>query len=62
MGAQLAVALGDARGDARGDAQLPPGWVRVPHAGDLYYWDTTTQEVTWGHPSTPAKKKACRIA
>jgi len=32
---------------------LPPGWVRVPHEGDFYFWNTTTSEVSWEHPSGP---------
>jgi len=32
---------------------LPPGWVRVPHEGEYYYWNTVTQEVSWEHPSGP---------
>lgn len=32
---------------------LPPGWVRVPHEGDYYYWNTTTNEVSWDHPAGP---------
>lgn len=29
---------------------LPAGWVRVPHEGDHYFWNTQTNEVTWEHP------------
>jgi len=39
---------------------LPPGWVAVAHEGDYYYWNTTTQEVSWDHPlgpKTPAAKE-----
>lgn len=35
---------------------LPPGWVRVPHDGDFYYWNTTTNEVSWDHPAEPPSK------
>jgi len=37
---------------------LPTGWVRVPHEGDFYYWNTTTNEVSWEHPHGSAGKKA----
>eukprot|EP00931_Biecheleriopsis_adriatica_P085066 TRINITY_DN5926_c0_g1_i3.p1 TRINITY_DN5926_c0_g1~~TRINITY_DN5926_c0_g1_i3.p1 ORF type:complete len:744 (-),score=228.05 TRINITY_DN5926_c0_g1_i3:60-2291(-) len=41
---------------------LPPGWVRVPHEDDFYYWNTSTNEVSWEHPAeakeeTASKKK-----
>jgi len=39
---------------------LPAGWVRVPHEGDFYFWNTTTNEVSWEHPhgtKTPEKDK-----
>jgi hypothetical protein len=32
---------------------LPAGWVRVPHEGDFYFWNTSTNEVSWEHPSLP---------
>jgi len=32
---------------------LPAGWVRVPHEGDYYYWNTSTSEVSWEHPAGP---------
>jgi len=32
--------------------------VRVPHEGDFYYWNTTTDEVSWEHPGGPKAKKA----
>lgn len=35
---------------------LPPGWVRVPHEGDHYYWNTQTNEVSWEHPAELAQK------
>jgi len=35
---------------------LPPGWVRVPYDGDFYYWNTTTNEVSWDHPAAPPSK------
>ena len=25
---------------------LPPNWVRVPHEGDHYYWNTQTNEAS----------------
>jgi len=34
---------------------LPPGWVRVPHEGDFYFWNTATSEVSWEHPAEPKK-------
>lgn len=32
---------------------MPLGWVSVPHEGDHYYWNTTTDEVSWEHPANP---------
>jgi len=34
-----------------GGPPLPPGWIRVPHESDFYYWNTSTQEVSWEHPA-----------
>lgn len=36
---------------------MPPGWVMVPSDGDFYFWNTTTNEVTWDHPSKPKEKE-----
>jgi len=36
---------------------LPPGWVRVPHEGDFYYWHTTSNEVSWEHPGEKQQGK-----
>eukprot|EP00928_Gymnodinium_smaydae_P000798 TRINITY_DN102_c1_g1_i1.p1 TRINITY_DN102_c1_g1~~TRINITY_DN102_c1_g1_i1.p1 ORF type:complete len:594 (+),score=123.45 TRINITY_DN102_c1_g1_i1:69-1784(+) len=40
-----------------GEPPLPPGWVSVPHEGDFYYWNTTTNEVSWEHPFKPKAKE-----
>merc|ERR1719482_1106508 len=37
---------------------LPPGWVRVPHEGDYYYWNTASGEVSWDHPAEPKAPEA----
>eukprot|EP00439_Symbiodinium_sp_Y106_P019656 s7461_g2.t1 len=36
---------------------LPPGWVRVPHEGEFYFWNMNTNEVSWEDPSLVEKKK-----
>lgn len=36
---------------------LPPGWVRVPHEGEFYFWNMNTNEVSWEDPSLVQEKK-----
>lgn len=35
---------------------MPPGWVCVPSGADFYYWNTSTNEVSWEHPSEPKRE------
>eukprot|EP00929_Paragymnodinium_shiwhaense_P117433 TRINITY_DN879_c0_g4_i1.p1 TRINITY_DN879_c0_g4~~TRINITY_DN879_c0_g4_i1.p1 ORF type:complete len:635 (+),score=215.22 TRINITY_DN879_c0_g4_i1:122-2026(+) len=54
--AEAAEALG-AGAPAAADTgpPLPAGWVRVPHDGEFYFWNTTTNEVSWEHPGQAKK-------
>lgn len=46
----------DTGGSGVSGPPLPAGWIRVPHEGEYYYWNTSTGEVSWDHPAGPRAK------